>query len=136
RLDVRKRFPVSTVTTSDATDPAAPRSGPRPGGPLKEARALRPLVRSSAVRTERLGTLAPDVVDAFREAGLFWLVVPKECGGGGHDVLTMMETFEEISRSDGSSGWTLMANSLITGLAGSYCGDAAVREIFGGDQLP
>jgi alkylation response protein AidB-like acyl-CoA dehydrogenase len=116
------------------TETLMPRAGGAgaDGSPLKRAQDIAVLVRSLASRTEQLGTMAPEVVAALREAGLFWLILPVECGGGGHDVLTMIETIEEISRSDGSTGWSLMANSLITGLAGSYCDETAVSEIYGG----
>lgn len=99
--------------------------------PGAEARALSALVRQNADESERIGTVAPNVVDALRQSGLFWVLLPTNLGGLGSDVTTAMEVFEVVSRADGSTGWSLMANSLSTALAGAYCGDDAIDAMFG-----
>jgi indole-3-acetate monooxygenase len=116
---------------SDLDPPPAPQ-----GGPEARARGLAPIVRELAVRTEELGTLAPEAVAALRGAGMFSLAVPVGCGGLGADPLTMIRVVETIARADGSSGWTLMANALFAGVAAAYCSDEAVKEIFGGPTAP
>ena len=67
----------------------------------------------------------------MRESGLFWILLPAEMGGLGASVTSAMDVFEAVSRADGSSGWTLMANSLATAVVAAYCGDEAIERIFG-----
>ena len=104
--------------------------------PLATARSLAGLIVSEAERTESGGTLSPDVVAAFRETGLFGLVVPEELGGTEADAVTTLAVFEELSRADASTGWTLLANTTTSGFAGAFCGDAAVKAMFGEGQAP
>lgn len=103
---------------------------------LLKARELAPLVEQEAASSEALGTMPPNVVEAMKEAGLFWMLVPSELGGGGGDVVTAIEVIEEVTRSDASTGWSLMANALATSAAGAFCTDEAVNEIFAADKLP
>jgi len=89
------------------------------------------MARELADESDRLGTLAPAAEAAMRESGLFWVLVPTELGGLGAGVISAMDVFESVSRADGSSGWTLMANALATSVVAAYCGDEAVERIFG-----
>src|SRR3984957_15267571 len=89
------------------------------------------IARELADESERLGTLAPAAEAAMRESGLFWILLPAEMGGLGASVTSAMDVFEAVSRADGSSGWTLMANSLATAVVAAYCGDEAIERIFG-----
>lgn len=98
---------------------------------VERARQLVSLVRASSDRTEREGTLPAEVADALRDAGMFALMVPKDVGGEGADLLTAIEAIEIISRADGSTGWSMMANALATALAAAHCGDRAAEAIFG-----
>ena len=75
-----------------------------------------------------------ELVAAFRDTELFWLALPVELGGGGADLITTLETLEEVSRADGSTGWSLMANMSGTALAGAFVGEAAARQMFGGGR--
>jgi alkylation response protein AidB-like acyl-CoA dehydrogenase len=52
-------------------------------------------------------------------------------GGLGCDLVTTIEIIEEITRADGSSGWSLMANAIATCLAGAYLKDNAIDVMFG-----
>ena len=97
--------------------------------PLASARALAGLIISEADRTEQGGTLSPAVVDAFRD-GMFGLLVPAELGGTEADAVTTLAVFEELSRADASTGWTLLANTTTSGFAGAFCSDEAVKEMF------
>ncbi|MBB4633950.1 acyl-CoA dehydrogenase family protein [Sphingosinicella soli] len=103
---------------------------------LSIAKSLSPLVEQEALTTERDGTLSPAVVDAFKESKLFWMLVPKDLGGLGTDIVTSIEVLEEVTRADGSSGWSLMANSGTTAVAAAYLGERAVDAMFGGRDLP
>jgi alkylation response protein AidB-like acyl-CoA dehydrogenase len=98
---------------------------------LGRARDMASLVRREAANTEAGGTLSASVVDAMREAELFWMLVPTELGGGAQSLTAAIEVIEEVSCADGSSGWTLMANSTMTAVASAFCGADAVEAMFG-----
>ena len=100
------------------------------GDLVSTARAHAALIEAEAEKAEATGTLTSSVVEAFREGKLLWTLVPSVLGGLEADIVTFLEVIEEVSRSDGSAGWSLMASALSTGFAGSYLGDAAAHEVF------
>jgi len=117
--------------------------GPRPTPPsegsseiVSRARALRGLIEAEADNAERNGTVSLNVIDALRDAGLFWTLCPCELGGAEESILTHMAVLEEVSRSDGSTGWTLMANSTATTVAATQCTDEHIERMFGGPRRP
>ena len=101
--------------------------------PLERARAVAPILMANAQRAEDERTLPPESVAALAEAGLFRLALPRELGGEEADFATAVAVWEEISRADGSAGWTLMANGSGAAAAAAYLSDDAVAKIFGGD---
>jgi alkylation response protein AidB-like acyl-CoA dehydrogenase len=78
---------------------------------VERAADLAPLVRRCADEGERERRLAPDVVDAFHEAGLFRVQIPARFGGGGLDPIEALPIYEEIAAADGSAGWNLAINA-------------------------
>lgn len=98
---------------------------------LAAARALAPTIEAEAAEIERNGDLTDTVVSAMKQSGLFWMLVPREAGGGGASLVDMILVIEELSRADGSTGWSFMATGLGTALAGAFCSDDAVDEMFG-----
>ncbi|HEX3724268.1 MAG TPA: acyl-CoA dehydrogenase family protein [Nitrolancea sp.] len=108
----------------------------RTSSALLVARDVGVVLDSEADATERLGTLSPRSVDALKESELFWILVPTELGGQGLDVVTLMGVVEELSRADGSSGWSFMANASSTAIFAAYCGDEAVDAMFVGSSRP
>ena len=100
------------------------------------ARKIAPLVRAEAAESERIGTMTPKVVAAMKDAGLFWMLVPRDLGGLQGRMVECMEAWEEISAADASAGWSLMANSTGTAAAAAFCADEAVAQMFGGPELP
>lgn len=103
---------------------------------LTTTRALFDLIDREAPTTEAEATLSAAVVEAFHEAGLFGLMIPKELGGAEADLVTTLEVYEEASRADGSTGWSLLANATTSAFAAAYCGDRAVDAMFRGDRFP
>ena len=75
---------------------------------LGRARALAPTVERFRDEGERQRRLPRPVFDALREAGLFRLWVPRALGGAEIDIETMLRVVEELSRQDGSVGWSVM----------------------------
>jgi alkylation response protein AidB-like acyl-CoA dehydrogenase len=72
------------------------------------ARELAPELSARAVEAEQLRTLPRDLVERAREAGLFRLATPRGLGGQELPPATIVETVEELSRADGSAGWTII----------------------------
>lgn len=102
---------------------------------LDRARAVSPLVEADADTIERTGKVTDRVYQALREAGLFWLLVPREYGGAGQDVLSLLEVLEEISQADASTGWSLMANMASGGVAGGFLADEALEVLYHGSEM-
>jgi alkylation response protein AidB-like acyl-CoA dehydrogenase len=75
--------------------------------PLDAARALAPELSERAQEAEARRTIPLDLVDKARAAGLFHLAMPRALGGLECDPITMFEVIEELSRADGSAGWTI-----------------------------
>jgi alkylation response protein AidB-like acyl-CoA dehydrogenase len=100
---------------------------------LERARALAPLIERNAALAEEQRTLPTETVRALADAGLFRFGLPHELGGDDADFRTAIEVWEEVSRADGSAGWTLMANGSGSAAAAAYLSDEAVAKIFGGD---
>jgi alkylation response protein AidB-like acyl-CoA dehydrogenase len=100
--------------------------------PLAAARELAPLIESEAEAGETACEITPKVVDALDDAGLFGLMVPEVLGGTEAGLLQTVEVFEELSRADGSTGWSLLANASTSSFAGAYTGDDAADAMFSG----
>ena len=98
--------------------------------PLAAARGLAPLVEAEAEAGEAACEITPRVVDALADAGLFGLMVPEALGGMEAGLGTTLAVYEELSRADGSTGWSVLANATTSAFAGAYCDDAAARDMF------
>jgi alkylation response protein AidB-like acyl-CoA dehydrogenase len=75
---------------------------------LNAARELAPELSARAAEGEALRTMPPDLVARAKRAGLFRLALPRSLGGFELDPATLVEVVEELSRADGSAGWTLL----------------------------
>lgn len=94
------------------------------------------VVEREAAASEAARTLTQPVVDALHDAGLFRLMTPRDLGGEEADLATVLAVYEEVTRADASTGWSLLANATTTGFAGAFLGDRAVKAMFGGDADP
>ena len=74
---------------------------------LDQVDSMAGVVRDGALETERLGQLAPDVVDALHEADLFRMLVPQALGGHGLTIPESIEIIERVAAFDASTAWTL-----------------------------
>src|SRR5258707_1029501 len=99
---------------------------------LDRAVKVADLVEREADETERAGTMTQPVIDALVESNLFWILLPSDLGGGGQGVVPFLEVAEELTRADGSSGWSYMANAGSIGVAAGFLQPEATREMFGG----
>lgn len=97
---------------------------------LTAARALAPILSARAAEVERLGSLPADLLEPLRQAGLFRLLQPRALGGLELDPASVVELIEEVSRADGSAGWTV----LIGAGGPAFCAwlePAVARDLFG-----
>ena len=69
---------------------------------------LVPAFQARAGEAERLRTMPADLVIRAKKAGLFRLNLPRSLGGYELEPAVTVEILEEISRADGSAGWTLV----------------------------
>ncbi|MGF6919421.1 acyl-CoA dehydrogenase family protein [Paraburkholderia sp. 40] len=98
---------------------------------IKQVKELRPLIEESAPSNEARGMLAPAVVDAFAEMGLFGYFAPKEAHGWQLSPVEALELIETVAEMDGPTAWVLFATGLCTSAAGAFLGDSAVEAMFG-----
>lgn len=101
---------------------------------LDRARLIAPLIESEAERIESEKRVTPKIVDALRDAELFWMLVPKSLGGAGLGIVEAMEVNEEIAFADASVGWAFMANFIGTGILAGYLPESGSEFLFGGDD--
>ena len=97
---------------------------------FEKVQKLAPIIREHADRAEREAQMPREVVDAFREAGLFRILVPRQMGGGELTIPDTLRLCEEVARIDGSAGWNL---AICGGgpLFGYNLSRAAFEKIFG-----
>src|SRR5262249_32673982 len=74
-------------------------------------------IRQTAAEAEARRRLPDSLVDHLKDAGLFSIYTPAAFGGLDHPLPDALRVVEEVSRHDGSTGWTValgVANSLFT----------------------
>lgn len=74
---------------------------------ISRAESLADLVASEAAETDRRGFVSPAVLEAFCDAGLMKILVPKRYGGYELDVDTMVRVVRTIAPSCTSTAWVL-----------------------------
>jgi len=103
---------------------------------MGRARSMAGLITAEATGVEVAGTLTEPVLRALRDADVFWAMVPEQFGGHDVDIVVALELIEEISRADGSVGWSLMANMTGAAAACAYLPDDALETFFAGGARP
>lgn len=91
---------------------------------------VEPVIRQYAARSEAERRLAPELVDALNDAGLFRVWVPRAYGGLEMDPLTSFRLFEAVARIDGSVGW-VVSNCAFACFFSQVFPDQGTSEIFG-----
>lgn len=91
---------------------------------------LREVARVHAAESERLRTLAPELVAALRQSGLLGLAVPRELGGGEQGPSSQVQVFEAAARIDTALGWSFMISALLAAVAGAYLPAEGAHEVF------
>jgi alkylation response protein AidB-like acyl-CoA dehydrogenase len=101
----------------------------------RSVETLLPLVEAEADESERLYHQTDRLVDEFRRAGLYRLLVPKSLGGLELPYVEAMQLVERVAWADGSAGWCMMVEGVMGASAGSFLPDAGARQVYakGGD---
>jgi indole-3-acetate monooxygenase len=94
------------------------------------------ILRASGARSEELGTLAPEAVQALRDAGMFRLKLPGELGGAEADPVTEMLVLEAIAYHDFTSGWCTMVGATAVASLGAFLPPAGLDQVFPGGRIP
>jgi alkylation response protein AidB-like acyl-CoA dehydrogenase len=97
---------------------------------FEKAQKIAPIIREHADRAEREAQMPREVADAFHEAGLFRILLPRAMGGGDLTIPDSLRLCEEVARIDGSAGWNL---AICSGspLFGHNLSRAAFEKIYG-----
>lgn len=109
---------------------------------IETARDLQPLIDKHVEEGERRARLAPEVVAAAGEAGLFRLFAPREVGGLEVSLPVALAVTEIIGAADAAVGW-YMINSMRPSLATAHVPEPERAELyaepdrnFGNSPLP
>ena len=97
---------------------------------LQRVRALAPVFASAVETEEERRELAPAVVAAMHEAGLFRMLLPRWLDGGELDILSYLRVVEEVAKHDASAAWCINQGTGCSMVSG-YLNQTAAREIFG-----
>ena len=81
---------------------------------VERARAIASVVEAHAAEGEAAEAMPEATIQALKDAGLFWMLVAPDLGGGGVSPDVALEVFEVIAEADGSTGWALMAAAVST----------------------
>jgi alkylation response protein AidB-like acyl-CoA dehydrogenase len=79
--------------------------------------------------TERERRVAEPVVEAMAGAGIFHMFVARRFGGGEVEPEQGVRVLEELSKSDGSTGWAAMIGAT-TGTISAYLSESVAREVY------
>jgi alkylation response protein AidB-like acyl-CoA dehydrogenase len=86
--------------------------------------------------SEKLGTLAPALVEAMDRSGLWAMKLPAELGGAEADPVTQIMVIEAATYLDTAVGWSTMIGATSIGWPGAFLPDSAIELIFAGGRIP
>jgi alkylation response protein AidB-like acyl-CoA dehydrogenase len=99
---------------------------------VQVARSFASSIEAAREHIERQRRVPSDLIAAMVDAGLFRLATPRVYGGEEASFVTLARTIEELSRADGSVGWTVLIGNN-QGYHAGYLPEAAAAEIYGAD---
>jgi len=88
-------------------------------------------LRKSGPNSEELTTLAPEAVNALRDAGMFRLKLPAVAGGAEADPVTEMLVLEGLAYHDFTSAWCTMVGATGIAALGAFLNEAGLAQVFG-----
>jgi alkylation response protein AidB-like acyl-CoA dehydrogenase len=113
----------------------APSSAPpSDAGLVERVRAIQPLLREHALRTEQERRVTAEVVSALTDAGVYRMNVPRRYGGYQSRLSTQVEVLGEIAAGCGSTGFMALIQAGCSYIAALFP-DEAQDEIFTGPDV-
>jgi alkylation response protein AidB-like acyl-CoA dehydrogenase len=100
---------------------------------LARAHELKPMLAAAGDKTEAAREVAPEVVDAMVQSGIFKMLLPRSIGGAELDPLTYTAVLEILAQGDGSPAWCLGQNSGCS-MTAPYLSHEMALEVFGGSR--
>ena len=97
---------------------------------IDAAKSLAPMILANLDRIDSECQLPPELAAAMAQKNLLSLYVPKCLGGPESDPITAFHVVEEISKTDGSTGWCSFNGSAVTSAVSRVTIEAA-KEMFG-----
>jgi alkylation response protein AidB-like acyl-CoA dehydrogenase len=101
-----------------------------PAVSLDTVQDLKELIRCHATSAESRREMAPEVMSAFVDAGLFRMWIPRAYGGQEADPNAALEIMEELARIDGSAGW-VVSNCVTVAIFHQFLPAVTVKELLG-----
>ena len=101
---------------------------------LRGIRVIGPTLRERAPAAEREGHLSDDTIKALDEAGVFRIGTPAEYGGLELSVVEQLEVIIEVSKWDGSCGWSSWVGATMNWIP-VRAGRRVADEVFGPDWV-
>jgi alkylation response protein AidB-like acyl-CoA dehydrogenase len=90
-----------------------------------------PVAREHAQKCEDGRRLAPEVIDAITDSGLWRAFGPKAVGGAGLGVITeQFEIIRALAYEDMSAAWGLFICGTFKGFVGARLSEAGRAEVF------
>jgi alkylation response protein AidB-like acyl-CoA dehydrogenase len=113
----------------------APSSAPpSDAGLVERVRAIHPLLREHALRSEQERRVTAEVVSALTDAGVYRMNVPRRYGGYQSRLSTQVEVLGEIAAGCGSTGFMALIQAGCSYIAALFP-DEAQDEIFTGPDV-
>jgi indole-3-acetate monooxygenase len=97
---------------------------------LDTVRDLYPLIRRHAATSESQREMAPEVMSALVDAGVFRMWIPREYGGQEANPNDALDVIEEFARIDGSAGW-VVSNCVTVAVFHQFLPSVTVKELLG-----
>jgi alkylation response protein AidB-like acyl-CoA dehydrogenase len=117
------------MPSSPISQEAAPVTEPTAAELVARARALRPLLREHAAKSDADRRVPAEVMDALGEAGLFKASIPKRYGGYATTLRAMLDVSAAVAEGDGSAGWVVALVNVCNWLTALFP-EQAQREVF------
>ncbi len=104
-------------------------TAPPAQGLRERTAALVPMLRESAVETEKARHVLPENLEALADAGVFRMTAPKRFGGYESDLQTQCDVLAEIARGCPSTSWVCTIYTALIWTAATFP-DETQEEIF------
>jgi len=101
---------------------------------VSRARKLVPELRDRQLETEKLGSVLPEAIQSFHDAGLYRVVQPRKYGGYEFGLDTFVQVAMTIASGCGSTGWVFSTGAQHQWQIGMFAPEAQ-EEVWGQNPL-